>query len=145
MVERTSTLTRRNSSAGSPSRFQIEIRHGGKGAGRTQSIRCGIPSNRALWIATSASWNVIKRPWRTTLAPILMTLSRCAVSNQATTFQSSPYVRVWLDSDIPWGTQERLLLSRKPTFEGQRPLSHRFRLLYTQEQTFMRSPPDFCS
>ncbi len=29
-------------------------------------------ANRLLGIATSASWNVIYRPWRTTLAPILI-------------------------------------------------------------------------
>ncbi len=36
--------------------------------------------NRHLGIATSASWNVIQRPWRTTLAPILIGFSR-EVSN----------------------------------------------------------------
>ncbi len=33
------------------------------------------------------------------------------------------------------------LYSRKPTFEGQCPLSHRFRLLYLQEQTFLVVSP----
>ncbi len=64
-----------------------------------------------------------------------------ATTGSASGFEFSRYFRIWLHSDIPWGTPERPLLPRKPTFEGQRPLSHRFRLLYTQEQTFLVVSP----
>ncbi len=33
------------------------------------------------------------------------------------------HFRFWLRTDIPWGTPERLLLLRKPTFERRCPLS----------------------
>ncbi len=94
---------------------------------------------------TSAIWNVTERPCLTIFAPVLISFSRSVVSDQCSTSYGSTDFCLWLHSDIPWGTPERLLLPRKPTFEGQRPLSHRFRLLYTREQTFTRSPPDFCS
>ena len=43
-------------------------------------------------------------------------------------------VRLWLLADILWGTPERPLLPRKPTFEGQYPLSHRLRPLHPRSR-----------
>ena len=54
--------------------------YAGAGLGRGSSIRRKILVNRHLGIATSASCNVMQRPWRTTLAPILIGFSR-KVSN----------------------------------------------------------------
>jgi len=41
--------------------------------------------NSFLGTATSANWNVTYRPWRTILAPILISFSRNAVSDQCPT------------------------------------------------------------
>jgi hypothetical protein len=46
-------------------------RHVGAGLGRSCSISPRISANSVLGTATSASWKVTYRPWRTTLAPIL--------------------------------------------------------------------------
>ncbi len=59
----------------------MERRHGGKGAGRKPSIRRSMLANRLLGIATSANWNLIYRPCRTTLAPILISLDRLCRSS----------------------------------------------------------------
>ena len=50
--------------------------HVGAGFGRRPSIIRGISANSRRGIATWASWNVTYRPCRTTLAPILTSLSR---------------------------------------------------------------------
>ncbi len=63
------------------------------------------------------------------------------IAEQAVSGNPHPNVRFWLEADIPWGTPKSPLLPRKPTFEGQCPLSHRFRLLYLQEQTFLAVSP----
>ena len=55
--------------------------HGGKGAGRSPSIRCRISTNRVLGMAPSAIWKVMQRPWRTTFAPILISFSRTALTS----------------------------------------------------------------
>ncbi len=85
MGGRTSTLTRRNSSVGRSGCFWIKAHHGGKGAGRSPSMRRRIFRNSSLGTATSASWKVTYRPWLTTLAPILTSFSRSVVNDQCST------------------------------------------------------------
>ena len=60
-------------------------RHGGKGAGRSPSMRRRIFWNNTLGTATSASWNVTYRPWLTTFAPIFTSFSRSVVNDQCST------------------------------------------------------------
>ncbi len=57
-------------------------RHGGKGAGRSPSMRRRIVRNSSLGTATSASWKVTYRPWLMTLAPILISFSLSVVRDQ---------------------------------------------------------------
>ena len=48
-------------------------------------MRRKMSANRSRGIATSASWNVIQRPWRTTFALILISFSRSVVKDQSST------------------------------------------------------------
>ncbi len=59
----------------------ISSAYAGTGLGRGSSIRLKIFRNRSLDTATSANWNVTYRPWRTTLTPILTSLSRSVVND----------------------------------------------------------------
>ena len=70
--------------------------HGGAGLARSPPISRRISVNSFLGTATSASWNVTYRPWRTTLAPILTSLSRSVVSDQCSTLCGSANVRMKL-------------------------------------------------
>ncbi len=54
----------------------ISPAYAGAGLGRRSSIRLRIFRNKLLGTAISASWNVMYRPWRPTLAPILTSFSR---------------------------------------------------------------------
>ncbi len=67
-------------------------RHVGAGLGRRPSISCRIAANSRRGIATSASWNVMDRPCRATLAPILISFSRSVVSDQCATSLGSANV-----------------------------------------------------
>ncbi len=51
--------------------------------------------------------------------------------------------RLWLQADYPAMSEVRPLYPRQPTFQTERLLSPRFRLLYTWERTFMWTLPDF--
>ncbi len=59
--------------------------NGGKGAGRSPSMRRRIFRNSSLGTATSANWNVTYRPWLTTFAPIFTNFSHSVVSDQCST------------------------------------------------------------
>src|SRR5262245_1567815 len=63
--------------------------HPGLGAARSRTIRSRIAANDARGTATSANWNVTALAWRTTLAPILISLSRSVVSVQVRTGRGS--------------------------------------------------------
>src|SRR5512143_2312142 len=71
-------------------------RHVGTGLGRSCSISRRISVNSALGTATSASWKVTYRPWRTTLAPILTSLLRNVVSDHCFTSCGNAKVRMKL-------------------------------------------------
>jgi hypothetical protein len=60
-----------------------------RGPGRSTSIRRRISAKSCLGMATSASWKVTLRLWRTTLAPILISFSRKVVNDQCSTASGS--------------------------------------------------------
>ncbi len=68
----------------------ISSAYAGTGLRRRSSIRLRIFRNRSLDTATSASWKVAYRPWRTTLAPILTSFSRSVVSGPPAAVPTSP-------------------------------------------------------
>ena len=68
-------------------------RHVGAGCGRRPSISRRISANSRRVIPTSASWNVTYRPCRTTLAPVLISFSRCVFSNHCSTSSGKASVR----------------------------------------------------
>ena len=78
---------------GRPECDGIERRLGGRGAGRRRSIRRRMLANRLLGIAASAGWNVTWRRWRTTLAPILIGLSRSVAGDQCSAALGKASVR----------------------------------------------------
>ncbi len=75
-------------------------RHGGKGAGRSPSMRRRVFRNSSLGTATSANWNVTYPPWLTTLAPILVSFSRSVVMDQCSTFCGSANVSYGSFADV---------------------------------------------
>jgi hypothetical protein len=65
--------------------LDVGERGGHVGAGarrRSRSIRRRIAANNGRGMATSANWNTTRRAWCTTLAPVLMSLSRSVVRVQ---------------------------------------------------------------
>ncbi len=57
--------------------------HGGKGAGRSLSMRRRIFRNSSLGTAISASWKVTYRPWLTTFAPTFTGFSRSVLGDHS--------------------------------------------------------------
>src|SRR6516165_10851576 len=55
--------------------------HAGAGGARSRAISDRMSANICRDTATSAIWNVMYRPWLTTLAPILISFSRRLVSD----------------------------------------------------------------
>jgi hypothetical protein len=49
--------------------------------------------------------------------------------------------RSWLQAAVRAMSPSRLVYPGQQTFEQESPLSHRFRLLHLQEQTFLVVPP----
>jgi hypothetical protein len=112
--EHTSTVARHSFPVGRSGISWIEICHGGKGAGRSPSMRRRIFRNKPLGTATSANWNVTYRPCRATFAPILMSFSRSVVNDQCSTSCGRASVRRKLP--ILWASAwscRRTSLSRK--------------------------------
>ncbi len=71
---------------------------------RNSSTSRRISRNRFRGTATSANWNVTYRPWRTTLAPILISFSRKLVCDQGSTYCCG--------SNVSYGSQAEV--QRKP-------------------------------
>ena len=67
------------------SRFRCAGRHAGLGGGLMLRMAVMICPNSAPLTATSASWKVILRAWRTTRAPILIRRLWMLVSDQSAT------------------------------------------------------------
>ena len=78
----------------------ISPAYAGIGLRRRSSIRLRIFRNSSFGTATSANWNVTYQPWRTTLAPILISFSGSVVSDQCSTSFGNARVRSWLQADI---------------------------------------------
>ncbi len=89
-------------------------RHGGKGAGRSPSMRLRIFRNSSLG---TADWNVTYRPCRTTLAPILMSFSSGEVCDKCLTSPGGANVGFWLNPDILTGVAGHLLCPHNRTFK----------------------------
>lgn len=63
--------------------FHCERGHVGTGGARSRWMAAMVRVNRSPLTATSASWKVMARAWRTTLAPILMSRVYRLVSDQS--------------------------------------------------------------
>jgi hypothetical protein len=70
--------------------------YAGAGLGCRSSISRRIFRNSFFGTAPSVNWNVTYRPWRATLAPILISFSGKAVSDQCSTYLGDANFRLWL-------------------------------------------------